>query len=439
MPSKPPRALQPPIDPFSAAALHSRPCDIRRRRLLAGLPALAGTLALPALPAFAQTFTTARWSAAWGCAPAGPPPVASTQTFTNQTLRLIVRSSLAGNRVRIRISNEMGSSDLVIGRAAIGLRQAGATVVAASQRALTFGGRTSITIPAGAPVLSDPVTLAVPQFADLAVSLYLPTASAATTIHNAAYQANYISTAGDHALSTSLPTSRSVASWPFLTEVAIESNAPVLVVAGDSVTDGVGSSSGLNRRWTDWLALRAQAELGPSRLGVVNRGISANRLLADTPTALLAGNDVLERFDRDVVATSGVRALAVLIGINDIVYSAPSSPIPVDTLAAGFAQLVERAHARGIAVLGATLPPFNGFVYYTPAREAVRQGINAWMRSAAPFDLLADLDVALRNPSSPGTLRPAYDSGDHLHPNDTGYQALAAAIPLGALASLIGA
>ena len=426
----------------AASASPSFPCrrhgapaiDRSRRRLLLGLPAAAGALALSGA---AQAQASTRWSAAWGCAPAGPPPAATLQTFTNQTLRLVVRASVGGGRVRIRLSNEMGSSALEVGGASIGLRLAGAALAAGSYRALRFGGRPGVVIPAGAPAVSDPVALTVSQFADLAVSLYLPGTASAATIHNAAYQANYVSTAGDHTATAALPVQRSFASWPFLTEVDIDAAAPVLVAAGDSVTDGVGSTSGANRRWTDWLARRTQAELGNSQIAVINRGISANRLLADTDTALLAGRDLLERFDRDVLATPGVRALAVLIGINDIVYSPANAPIRPESMIAGYLQLIERAHLHGIGVMGTTLPPFAGFVYYTPTREAVRQAVNSWMRSGAAFDLLADVDVALRDPAAPQSLRAAFDSGDRLHPNDTGYQALAASVPLPSLAALM--
>lgn len=408
--------------------------DRARRRVLIGAPALAGALALPG--AVAQTSAQERWSAGWGCAPAGPPPAASTLTFTEQTLRLIVRTSLGGKRVRIRLSNEMGSSDLRIGAARIGVRIGGAEVTPSSNRQLTFGGRASITIPAGAPAVSDPLTLTVSPLTDLAISLYLPGTVRATTIHNAAYQVSYISITGDHCAQAALPVQRAFASWPFLTEVDLDNGAPVLVAAGDSVTDGVGSTSSANCRWTDWLARRVQTELGANRIGIVNRGISANQLLGDDATALLAGNDLLERFNRDVLATAGVRLLVVLIGINDIVYSPSTRPIPVDALIAGYQQLVARAHLHGISVVGATIPPFSGFVYFTPEREAVRQAANAWMRSAAPFDALADVDLALRDPAAPQRLRADYDSGDRLHPNDLGYRALAAAIPLPSLASL---
>jgi lysophospholipase L1-like esterase len=427
------------IPAFRASTSSSRGragIDAGRRRLLLGAPALAGAL-VAAASAPAQARAAQRWSATWGCAPAGPPPAASTQSFSNQTLRLVVRASVGGSRVRIRLSNERGSTDLRVGGAAIGVRVGGAVVAAGANVPLSFGGSRAITIPAGAPAVSDPVTLAVAPFADLAVSIYFPGTVQATTIHNAAYQANYVSTAGDHTATVSLPVQRSFASWPFLTEVDVDAGAPVLVVAGDSVTDGVGSTSGANRRWPDYLARRLQAELSNGRIGVVNRGISANRLLADTGSAMVAGNDLLERFDRDVLATPGVSGLALLIGINDIVYSPASAPLPAEALIAGYRQPIERAHLHGLPVMGATLPPFSGFVYYTPAREAVRQAVNAWMRSAAPFDLLADLDLALRDPGAAQRLRTGYDSGDHLHPNDAGYQALAAAVPLAPLAALL--
>lgn len=412
--------------------------DRGRRRLLLGAPALAGALASAyAVRGAAQTTPGQRWCASWGCAPVGPPPSSYIQTFTNQTLRLIVRASVGGTRVRIKLSNEMGAAALRIGSASIALRLGGADVVAGTIRSLNFGGQPGIVIPAGAPAISDPVALSVPQFADLAVSIHLPLATPATTFHNAAYQANYVSTTGNHTIAASFPLQRAFGSWPFLTEVDVDGGIPVLVAAGDSLTDGVGSTSSTNRRWTDWLARRAQAELGGNRLAVVNRGISANRLLADDETALVAGRDLLERFDRDVLGTAGARALAVLIGINDIVYSPSSQPIQAESMIAGYLQLIERAHAHGLQVLGATLPPFRGFVYYLPEREAVRQSVNAWMRASGAFDVLADADVALRDPGAPLYLRADLDSGDHVHPNDAGYQALANAMPLGTLASLL--
>lgn len=414
-----------PVPPSRPAA---RPA---RRNFLRAGPLLAASLAVPALPARAQSGAGERWSATWGAAPAGPPPSASTQSFTSQTLRLVVHTSIGGNRVRVRFSNEMGSTPLRIGAASIGVRSSSSAILQATLRTLSFGGQSAITIPAGAPALSDPVELAVPAQADLAISLYLPGTVQATTIHDMALTSSYLSPAGDYTSSVSMPVSRSITSWPFLTEVDVDGAASTLVAIGDSLTDGARSTGNVNRRWPDYLVRRLQASLGAGgRIGVVNRGISANLLLNDYATALIAGRDVLERFDRDVLATAGVRYLAVLIGINDISYSSGSNPIPVADLIAGYRQVIARAHAHGITVIGATLPPMEGFVYYTAAREAVRRAANSWIRFSGEFDAVADIEAALRDPNDPARILPLYDSGDHLHPNDAGYQAMANAFPL---------
>jgi lysophospholipase L1-like esterase len=402
-----------------------------RRTFLHALPALAGCLTLPAVRAQSSSI----WCATWGTAPAGPPPSGSLQTFSNQTLRLIVRTSIPGNRVRVRLSNEMGSAPLRIGAAHIGIRASGANLVAGSGRDLTFGGAPGVTVAAGAPLISDPVDLAVPALADLAISLWLPASTQATTIHDLALQTNYVSVAGNYANTNALPVQRTLGSWPFLTEVDVTGSGgtPSAIVAiGDSLTDGVRSTTNANRRWTDYLArrLRTAAIPGSPPVAVVNRGISANSLLTDYPTALLSGRDALERFDRDVLATAGARWLFVLIGINDIVYSNASSPIPAETLQAGWLQLIARARLRGLQVVGATLLPYEGHAYFTTARDAVRQRANTWIRTSGAWDAVADFDAVLRDPGRPTRLLPAYDGGDHLHPNDLGYEAMAKSIPL---------
>ncbi|MDN4060909.1 SGNH/GDSL hydrolase family protein [Massilia sp. YIM B02769] len=414
-----------PVPPSGPAA---RPA---RRNFLRAGPLLAASLAVPALPARAQSGAGERWSATWGAAPAGPPPSASTQSYTSQTLRLVVHTSIGGNRVRVRFSNEMGSTPLRIGAASIGVRSSSSAVSQSTLRTLSFGGQSAITVPAGAPALSDPVELAVPAQADLAISLYLPGTVQATTLHDMALTSSYVSPAGDYTSSVSMPVSRSITSWPFLTEVDVDGAASTLIAIGDSLTDGARSTGNVNRRWPDYLVRRLQSSLGAGgRIGVVNRGISANLLLNDYATALVAGRDVLERFDRDVLATAGVRYLAVLIGINDISYSSGSNPIPAADLIAGYRQVIARAHAHGITVIGATLPPMEGFVYYTAAREAVRRAANSWIRFSGEFDAVADIEAALRDPNDPAHILPLYDSGDHLHPNDAGYQAMANAFPL---------
>jgi lysophospholipase L1-like esterase len=404
----------------------------RRGFLRTGPVLAAAALALPAAAPRAATGTQDSWYAAWGTAPAGPPASASTLSFSNQTLRLIVHASAGGSRVRVRLTNEMGGTPLRIGAASLGLRASGASLVAGSERDLSFSGRPTATIPPGAALLSDPVDLAVATFADLAVSIYLPDNVQATTTHDLAQQTSYVSSAGNYAATPALPVQTAISSWPFLAEVDVAGAGTTLVALGDSITDGAHSIGNVNHRWPDYLARRLQAErpAGSAPVGVVNRGIAGNCMLTEYSTALIAGHSAAARFDRDVLATAGARWLAILIGINDICYSPSSSPIPAADLVQGYQQLVARARTRGLAVLGATMTPFCGHVYYLPAREAVRGQANDWIRNGGAFDAVADFDLALRDPSEPDRLNPAYDSGDHLHPNDAGYQAMANAVPL---------
>ena len=402
-----------------------------RRAFLKAGPLAAASLALPALPAHAQTVSGVRWCATWGAAPAGPPPAASIVTYSSQTLRLIVRTSIGGNRVRIRISNEMGSAPLRIGRATIALRSSAAAVQPGTLRELRFGGAPAVTIRARAPAVSDALDFVVPAQADLAISLYLYGSAPGTTLHNTALQHSYVSPGGDYTSTVSMPVTRTLTSWPFLTAVDVNAAVPSLVVLGDSLTDGQGSTINANRRWPDFLARRLQASLGVAgRIGVVNRGISGNFLLYDTPNGLLAGYAAPERFDRDVLATSGVRYLVTLIGINDVRASSISNPVPASELIAGYRQLIMRAQARDITIIGATLTPFEGFSCYSPVLDNVRRTVNDWMRASGEFDALLDTDAAVRDPLRQTRILPAYDSGDHLHLNDAGYQAIANAAPL---------
>jgi lysophospholipase L1-like esterase len=454
-------------------SLPKAPRRWRRTFVAASLAALAG-MSLPPAPAIAQSldWSTESWVGTWGTAPAGPPLAGSVITFNDQTLRLIVHTSISGSRVRIRISNELGTTPLRIGEAHIGVRQSGAAIVAGSDRTLSFSGMRSITIPPGAPVLSDPVDLSVAALSDLAISLYLPGSVQATTIHGSAFQTNYVSQAGNFSGAATLPTQNTITSWPFLTEVDVtEPGGAAIVALGDSITDGSNTTLDTNHRWPDLLALRLQTTrdlLGASsaarsdamraiggkelaglatwngRLGVVNRGIGGNRLLRDPGEQPLFGRAALARFDRDVLATAGVRYAIVLIGINDIGHpgtgTIPTSEEPtVDELIAGYRQLIARAHAKGIAIYGGTLTPFEGTTfagYYTPAKEQIREAVNNWIRGSDEFDGVIDFERAVRDPSHPTRMLPAYDSGDHLHPNDLGMQAMANAIPLQLFRSL---
>ena len=394
------------------------------------LSSLAVAIALAGQPAVAQSWDTGHWTASWGAAPVGAPTDAGLHTFSNQTLRLVVQSSIGGNRVRIRLSNELGSTPLRIGAARIGLRAQGSDVAPGTDRALTFGGRPSVTIPAGAPALSDPVELHLPPLAQVAVSLYLPGNVQVATLSQAR-QAGYVSPGGDHTASASLPVQRTIATRPFLTALEVDSMNGAIVVLGDALVDGTRSTLDANRRWTDVLARRLQAgrDAG-ARPGVINRGIAGNRLLGDNPANPLAGRSALARFERDVLATSGARQLVLMVGIEDIANGSAANPVTLDDMVAGYRQLIARARAARIAVIGATLAPFEGAALYSVEKETLRQAVNTWIRSSGEFDAVFDADRALRDPARPSRLLPAYDSGDHLHPNDRGYQALGEAMPL---------
>lgn len=414
---------------------------VLQRRTAISIAALAcALLMLPGL-ALAQAspdWTADRWAGTWGAAPAGPPLDSNTTVYANQTLRLIVHTSSGGSRVRIRLSNELGSSDLRIGSVHVGLRSgSGAAIAAGSDRTLTFGGAASVVVGAGTPVLSDPVALTVPALSDLAVSLYLPGQARATTLHSAATQNSFVSPAGNYAGALSMPVQTTIENWPFLTEVDVSGGSGAVVTLGDSITDGLRSWGNYNYRWPDWLARRLQgAGAGYARLGVVNRGLAGNSLLVNPQVGSLAGRRMLERFDRDVLASAGVRYMIVLAGINDIVYSSSSAPISAADLAAGYHQLIARAHLRGITVYGATMLPFSGFAYYDAGKEQVRQAANNWIRTSGEFDGVLDFDSLLRDPTTPNRIHPAYDSGDHLHPNNAGYQLMGNSVPLGLFSAI---
>ncbi|MES2898155.1 MAG: SGNH/GDSL hydrolase family protein [Pseudomonadota bacterium] len=428
---------------------------LRHAQRMLGCACMASMLVLPSAQVSAQPGpdrTGERWVASWGTAPAGPPPLADQLSLDNQTVRLIVHTSIGGTRVRVRLSNELGRTPLRIGAAHLALRASGAAIVPGSDRVLTFGGRAAITIAAGAPALSDPVALTVPALSDLAVSLHLPGPTQATTVHPLAFQTNYVSGPGNFTGAAAFPAVRTITSWPFLTEVDVVTPflGATVVALGDSITDGVVTTLDANQRWPDFLARRLQSSrtnfdapdgdaaeaqlIAPRQIGVVNRGISGNRLLRDFEGSTV-GSAALARFDRDVLATAGVEYVIVLLGINDIGVGGllpGEEVVSADDLIAGYRQLIARAHIRGLAIFGATLTPFEGSFpgYYTPEKERIRQAVNTWIRTSDEFDAVIDFDRAIRDPARPARMLPAFDSGDHLHPNDLGMEALGNAVPL---------
>ena len=368
------------------------------------------------------------WVGTWATS-----PESGTTSFNNQTLRLIVHVSLGGDDIRIRLSNAYGTTSLTIGAAHIALRSTGAQIVPDSERVLTFSGDSSITIPPGALIVSDPVKLAVPALGDLAVSLYLPGNTGPATFHAEGKQTSYISPSGDFTGSIALPTSSTTLSSFFLTNVEVKASndGRAIVTLGDSITDGTASTPDANHRWPNFLADRLQASHHDQDLGVLDQGISGNRILHD-----IAGTNALARLDRDVLSQTGVKYVTVLLGINDIGFSGipgfTDQAVSANDIIAGLTQIIERAHARGLRIYGCTLTPFEGTFpgYYTPEGEVKRETVNKWIRTSDAYDAVIDFDKAVRDPSHPTRMLAAYDSGDHLHPNDAGYMAMANAIDL---------
>jgi lysophospholipase L1-like esterase len=396
-----------------------------------------------------------QWVGTWATA-AQPFLAQSLQTYRNQSLRLIVHTSVGGPKVRIKISNTYGDGPLLVGGAHIALRTDGAEIDPRSDRLLKFQGKSPTTVPAGSIVVSDPVELDVPALSDLAISLFLPERTEAKTSHHTAKQTSYVSPeAGDSTATVKFPVGKEIHSWPFLTGVDVEASlgAAAIVAFGSSLTDGDGTTDDTNGRWPDVLAARLQKGAGgKGKIGVLNEGIIGNRLLydspksADNPFGAGLGQAGLLRFERDVLAQTGARYVIVGLGINDILFPAfsftsPSEKVSAEDIISGYRQLIARGHRKGVRVIGTTNPPFEnsafpGLVvaFYTSEREAMREKVNEWIRSSGEFDGVVDLDAILRDPSHPTQLLPAYDSGDHLHPNNAGCIAEANAFPLGLFA-----
>jgi lysophospholipase L1-like esterase len=375
---------------------------------------------------------TQHWTGTWATAPFADGAKASAPNFGNATVRQIVHTSLAGNALRVRFTNEFGIEPLEISTAHVALSAGNGAIQPGTDHAVTFNGQASISIPAGAYALSDPVAMPTTAFADLAVSIYLPAQPISVpTIHSDSDQTNYMAS-GNLAGATTLDTPTRIESWYFLKGIDVEttaSNAAAVVAFGDSITDGAYATIDENHRWPDFLAQRLQANGSTKNLSVLDEGIGGNRVLRDG-----TGPSALARFDRDVLAQAGVKYVIILESINDIGRIAnktdPESTVTAQDLEQGLQQLAARAHEHGIKVFGATLTPYQGAGYSTDRGEQVREAINQWIRTSGVFDGVIDFEKAVEDPANPLRFLPRYDHGGHLHPNDVGYRAMGDAVDL---------
>jgi len=398
--------------------------------------------------------STRHWVSAWSTAVHAPlqfPGAPAPPSFENKTIRMVVRPTIGGEHVRVRFSNAFGTTALPIAAAHIALVAEGSRIVPESDRVLKFGGNPSVTIPPGSPMLSDPVDLKFPAFAEIAVSIWVSSAAAPTT-HLWGQKQTYIPEPGDFTAKVEIPNATTTTSWYWIAdlEVLASSQASAVVTLGDSITDGVGAKPGEYADWPDLLANRLAAQKGLPAMAVVNAGIGGNRVLHDG-----AGVSALTRFDRDVLAQPGVANLIVLEGINDIGWphikirlpqadNAPKLPnfaaekVTAEEIIVGLRQIIERAHLHGIRVFGATLTPFEGADYFSEEGETTRQTVNQWIRTGGAFDGVFDFDAAVRDSNHPSQFREGYHSGDHLHPSATGFKAMADAVDLSILRHTAG-
>lgn len=358
-----------------------------------------------------------------------PPAFPPLRSPNNQTVRMIVHTSIGGRRARIQLSNAFGTEPLTVGAVHVARRDKGAAIIPASDRTLTFSGKAQVTIPPGAEIVSDAVDLDVPKFGDLVVSVYVPGEAKEPTSHLTGLHTTYISKPGDFSGAPAIEDATKTESWYWLSgvDVLAPPDAGLIVAFGDSITDGATSTPDTDSSWPSQLAQRLLANKSTANLAVVNEGISGNRLLHDG-----MGIAALARFDRDVLAQPGVKWLIVMLGINDIGFGmlASSEAVTADDVIAAHKQLIDRAHLHGIRVMGATLTPFAGALYYSEGGEAIRQAVNQWIRTSKAYDAVIDFDMATRDPENARQIRASYNIRDHLHPNDAGYKAMADAFNL---------
>ena len=391
----------------------------------------------------AQGAGTDDWIATWTASPQPVweadflAPVKVPRNLWGQTVRQMATVSIGGKQIRVVLSNEYGDRPLKIGAAQVALADKGSAIAAGSGKPLTFGGSPSIVIPPGAPAMSDPVDLPVPALGTVAVSFFVPDVTPVTTFHWDARQTMYI-VAGNKVAETDFKPDSTIVARILLSEILVDrpANARAIVTFGDSITDGDSSTVDANHRWPDVLARRLVDAGGPP-VAVLNQGISGARILTDR-----MGVNALARFDRDVLRHRHADTVILMMGINDIGWPDsildPIAPAPsAEDVISGYKQLIARAHLHKMRIIGATLTPFEETFkgtplegYYNADKEKKRQAINKWIRESGAFDGVLDFDAVVRNPNRPSYIQAIYDAGDHLHPNDAGYKAMAESIDL---------
>jgi lysophospholipase L1-like esterase len=418
----------------------SRSNPFARLLALALLCALAGAAvpaaAAPEAEAWVPTWTASPqpvWDGTFFANPSIPP------SLRNLTVRQYARVSVGGSKVRVVLSNEYGKAPVTLGAVHLAMGAADGAIVPGTDKALTFGGSPSVTLPPGAPVMSDPVDFKLPALGRVAVSFFVPEVAAASTWHNDAKETTYLSGDGNFVGETSFTAAQKANSRIYLTRI-LALAAPgtrTLVLLGDSITDGDGSTANADHRWPDYLAERLQK--AGAKVAVANQGISGCRVLRDR-----MGDNALARLDRDVLAQERADAVVLMMGINDVgwpgtilVPKGEAAPTPEEIIA-GYQQIIARAHAKGLRIYGATLTPFEDafhnwlplYGFNSPEKEQKREALNKWIRTSGAFDGVIDFDAVARDPANPKHIRADFDSGDHLHPNDAGYKAMADSIDL---------
>jgi lysophospholipase L1-like esterase len=393
----------------------------------------------------AQSAGNEHWVATWATSPplarVQPPPAApanpnptpqqtlNTRGFTDQTVRMVVRTSIGGHRLRVKFANAFGAPAVEIGAAHVAIRDKDSQIVAGSDRPLLFNGKPKCTLGPGVALVSDPVDLTFAPLATLAVSLYFPVETGPPNAHGTGLHTTYISQ-GDSTAQPSIANplfTTAAYYWLSSIDVAAPAKAAAIVTFGDSITDCAQSTINTDHSWPALLAVRLAKNHKTADIGVSNQGIGGNRVLRD-----ITGVSALGRFDRDVLGQSGVKWVMLLEGINDIGHGAvdPKETVTTEDIIGGYKQIIDAAHDHGIKVIGCTLTPYEGANYARPEGETIREAVNNWIRTSHAFDAVVDFEAATRDPANPKRIRAEFDPGDHLHPNNAGYEAMANAVDL---------